>query len=88
MFDEDGKLVEGYAINATKKGNVYTIVIDKSNVEENNSYIITIQNNKILKIVNENTINDTVIKTTYEYNYDVREFEVPSLNEYPLKTNG
>lgn len=88
LFDEDGKLVEGYAINATKKGNVYTIAIDKSNVEENNSYIITIQNNKILKIVNENTINDTVIKTTYEYNYDVREFEVPSLNEYPLKTNG
>lgn len=90
LFDEEGNLITSYSIYATKKGNVYTITVENNNnsTEENNNYTITIQNNKILKIIKENTVNNSVIKTIYEYNYDINEIEIPTLTEYPLRTNG
>lgn len=87
LFDDFGNLIDTYTINATKKGNVYKINLSNNNIQESISYTIIIQNNKILKIIKENTVNDSVIKTIYEYNYNVNEFKLPTLSEYPLKTN-
>lgn len=88
LFDESGNLLTKYQITGTKKGASYTIQITSNILSESNTYIISISNNMITKIINTSNIANNSITTTYDYNYDVRDIELPSLSEYPLNVNG
>lgn len=88
LFDDSNNLLEKYEISATKKGDLYTIQVNSNLTEESDIYTITIEDNKVTKIIKNNSILSDSIKTTYEYNYTVEDFNLPTLNEYPLTTNG
>ena len=55
--------------------------------EESDVYTITILDKKVSKIEKYNGVNDNYVKTTYTYEYDIDDLELPSLNDYPLKVN-
>lgn len=84
LFDENGKLLSKYDLTASKKKNTYTIQATSNLNEESISYTITIEKNKISKIIKSSNIAKDTIKIIYEYNYDVSDFYLPSLDEYPL----
>lgn len=88
LFDESGNLLKQYSISGTKKGDIYTIEISGSGEEESVIYTITIEDNKMIKIIKNNNILNDTIKTTYDFKYDISDFSLPSLSEYPLTTNG
>ena len=87
IITDEGTLVEGYTLNATRLGDKYTIEISVNEEEESNVYAITILNNKITKLEQISGVESNSIKITYIYEYDISDFELPSLNEYPLKVN-
>ena len=77
----------GYDLAASRTGNKYTIQINKNSENESDVYTITIANNRIITIVKNSNIEDDSIKITYTYDYNIENFELPSLNEYPLNVN-
>lgn len=87
IITDEGTLVEGYALNATRMGDKYNIEISVNEEEESSVYTITILNNRITKLEQINGVESNSIKITYVYEYDINDFELPSLNEYPLKVN-
>lgn len=87
LLTKEGTLVEGYELNATRMGNRYTIQASVNGEEESDVYTITIINNKITKLKKTNGVEQNSIKVTYVYEYDIDDFELPSLNEYPLNVN-
>ncbi len=88
LFKNDNELIDNTQIEAKRKGSTYTINVNTTLENENNNYVITIKDDKILKIVTTNTILDDTITTTYDYSYNIDPVELPSLNEYPLTVNG
>ena len=88
LFDSEGDLLKGYEITGLKRGKTYTIQVSYNLEQESSTYTITITDNKISKIVTTNNIASDTIKTTYDYNYNVEEIDLPTLTEYPLVVNG
>ena len=88
LFDENDNLLENYEITGSKSNRTYTIQIINNSETENNAYTITITDGKIIKIIHTSNIASNAITTTYDYNYDVENIELPSLSEYPLNVNG
>lgn len=87
LFDENGLLLEGYEIGATKKGNTYNIQITSNLESESLVYTITIKDAKFTKIVKTSNIASDTITITYDYNYNVEDIELPTLTDYPLNVN-
>ncbi len=87
LFDDTGSLLDGYEITATKRGRTYTIQITNNEKEESDTYTFTIKDKKIYKLVKTNSTTNNNIKITYDYNYNVSDIVLPSISEYPLKTN-
>jgi len=88
LFDEEGNLLANYEVTGSKNGRTYTIQITNNTEQESDVYTITITDNKIIKVVKNSSIASDSIKTTYDYNYDVEDIDLPTLNEYPLQVNG
>lgn len=88
LLNDEGNLPPSYEVTGSKKGRVYTIQITSNLENESNAYTFTIKDAKINKIVkNSNIASDSII-TTYDYNYEVEEIQLPTLSEYPLNVNG
>lgn len=88
LFDSEGNLSENYNISGSKKGKTFTIVINNQLENESDFYTITIEDNKILKVIKSSNIDNNVIKITSDYTYNVEDITLPTLNEYPLSVNG
>lgn len=88
LFNNQGNLISNYTITANKNNNTYIIQISGKLEEEKDTFLITIKDNKIIKIVKSSRLENDTIKTTYNYNYDIEDFTLPALNEYHLIVNG
>jgi len=88
LFDEKGNLLNKYNINGRKKAHTYTIKINNTSDIEMCQYTIKIKDNKVFKIVKRSAILHDSITITHLYNYNVTDFNLPTLNEYPLMVNG
>ena len=87
LFDDKGSLLDDYEITATRRNKTYTIQITNNEKEESENYTFTIKDKKIYKLVKTNSTTNNNIKITYDYNYNVNDIVLPSISEYPLKTN-
>ena len=88
IVDSEGNLLNQFDVSASKSGNTYTIQVSSFSENESISYIFTVTDSKIIKIVQSSSINNDIITITYDYNYDVSDIELPSLSEYSLNVNG
>lgn len=87
LIKDDGSLVEGYDLTATKIGQKYTIQISKNSQEESDIYTIIILDQRVTQIEKNTGAQSDSITTIYTYEYDINDFELPSLNDYPLNVN-
>lgn len=88
LFDANGNLLENLEITGTKRNKSYTIQITNNLGSEKNTYVISITDAKITRIINTSIIANDYITVTYDYNYEVEEIALPSISEYPLNVNG
>ena len=87
LLTQNNTLAEGYDLVASKIGDKYTIEINKNGDDQSDIYTITIASNRIITIVKNSSIEDDSIKITYTYDYNIEDFELPSLDDYPLSIN-
>jgi len=87
LIKDDGSLVEGFDLTATKIGQKYTIQISKNSQEESDIYTIIILDQRVTQIEKNTGAQSDSITTIYTYEYDINDFELPSLNDYPLNVN-